>query len=758
MKYFFPIAASLLFPVTALGLGSSHTARTLVNSEIAYELPPFAVSFRSKNTLQGSDTQVDGVLLASTLGEPLKLTVTEFLTAVFREELADTTRAQAENDAVPDIVWQFLGLELQVRVHYKQVEEGGSRRLRSLQSSGASGLLVFYAEFTGSAKYLAPVDSSKEPSADVMYELLGKWMDTGFSEDLAVLRQMLTGSEAVLLQSHQMLTVETRVIVGMNPFEKSSSSSNGGSKTFLTTLLVGGIVLTLVVGLFTVQRDRMKSKGACVLEGSFPLPQPRKEELEMHKTLPGRYGDALEVIQASDDYLAKHRPDLYSESMAIKNTSPLSGGSDGSNSRLVDEEKEAEVFSSTTATKGYTPVGMWFKKITSSIGNSVHAPPPANGDGLFCDEEIAKYAFPFKDFPRHDGTPCLIYSTAKTNSGNCSDRLDPVSTSNTPEPTKNLVSTPLSDADFKKQLSLQSVNSTFELGNDVYDDHQQQQEEVEQIHDVEFTAKLERMVTMRLRHYEKDNIMSRAREARKREQQHAEARERQLRLRRHEMEIDLEEIEADLRPPALSRKKSTETAPPKKTHRVVSSDSNFFSSGSNNLMELEAASKKEDDLAHAERLVQASGISANKPPARISPSTSPLGFVSPSPTSPLTPMRQQETIQLQRSPYRSPKQLNRQNKYRIPRSPDIRRYVIDSESAQPAHKSKSETAVEGDLHTNRDRSPKRSRGRSRSAHRQSHGHGSHRRSHSHGSNEVFENSNETHDVITHGIAAYTHFV
>ena len=762
---------------------NNHARRVLANSQIAYDVPPFALQFRSQNILHGSDDKMDGVLLASTLGEPLKLIVTEFLTAVFQEELAHTsTTTTADNSAVvPDIVWQFLGFELQVRVHYKQLNEGTGRLRKLLQSSSNSDMMLldFYAEFTGTAKYLAPVDSSKEPSADTMYELLGKWMKTGFTDDLDVLRQMLIDSEAEMLQSHQMLSVETNVVTGVNPFETTSSRGNGGSKTFLSILLVSGIILTVVIGLFTVQRDRMKTKRESVMESSFPQPHP-EGELEMNETLPGRYGDALEVIQASEEYLAKHRPDLYSESIVTKNTSPLSGSSEGSNGRQYEEGKETTDLSPTTivtTTKGYAPVGTWFKKITASIGSSVHhssPSPPANGDGLYCDEDVAKYAFPFKDFPRHDGTPCLIYSDENNNNSSSSSsndnnnaqnrHNDPLTynnnNNNTPEPTKNNTSTPLSDDEFKKQLSLQSVNSTFEIDDGMYeDDHQ---EGVDQIRDTEFTEKLERMVTMRLRHYEKDSIMMRAREARKKEQQHAEARERQLRLRRHEMEIDLEEIEADLRPPALSRKKSTETAPPKKTHRVVSSDSNFFSSCSNNLMELEAGSNKADDLAHAERLVQAIGNGAKKPPAKVSPSTSPIGFASPSPTAPHTPLRHhQETIHLQRSPYRSPtKQFNR-----IPRSPDVRRHMIESGSvAQPVRKSRSETSGDGEKHANstsiRGRSPRRNRSRSRSAHRRSHSHGSHRRSHSHGSNEFFENSSEeTHDdVITHGIAAYTNFV
>lgn len=61
--------------------------------------------------------------------------------------------------------------------------------------------------------------------------------------------------------------------------------------------------------------------------------------------------------------------------------------------------------------------------------------------------------------------------------------------------------------------------------------------------EVEFTEKLERLVAMRLRHYEKERILERARDQRR-----SERKKRDLQLRRHEIELHLEEIEASLTP------------------------------------------------------------------------------------------------------------------------------------------------------------------------------------------------------------------
>jgi hypothetical protein len=128
----------------------------------------------------------------------------------------------------------------------------------------------------------------------------------------------------------------------------------------------------------------------------------------------------------------------------------------------------------------------------------------------------------------------------------------------------------LSNEDFKMQLSMHGENDI---------DHSAAGDDEDG--DPEFTEKLESLIAMRLRHYEKERIIQKGRRARNMEQQkvEAEARDRQLKLRRHEMELDLEQIEADLTPRALSRKNlnsqnnfevaSTER---RKSHRITISD------------------------------------------------------------------------------------------------------------------------------------------------------------------------------------------
>lgn len=164
----------------------------------------------------------------------------------------------------------------------------------------------------------------------------------------------------------------------------------------------------------------------------------------------------------------------------------------------------------------------------------------------------------FQDFPRHDGTPCLIFSETETGPA-----LRRVSVKDSTR------AHALSNEDFKRQLSVHDVTETGGLDDG----------EGDRV-DPEFTNKLERLVAMRLRHYEKERLIQKGR----RERGKAEARERVLKLRRHEMEIDVQEIEASLTPRAVSRKNwnaennhaNTEPARRGSHHRVTLSDSNYF--------------------------------------------------------------------------------------------------------------------------------------------------------------------------------------
>lgn len=364
---------------------------------VAYDMPPFALSFRSDNILGGA-VEIDGVLLESTLGEPLKLILTEFLLDVFSVQLARS----ASDPEIPSIVWQFLKLHLHVDVHYQVVDSNGEAKGRRLSSSQAD-FLQFYAEFGGQALYREPTDPSTKPSSDLMLDLLGNWIDVGLSEDLSILKQRLLDSEQPLLQSHEFLSVETNVVAGSNPFTTPTQKNKSFAAYEIVVLVLVGLLV--VTGLFLF---RPRSRSTELSDGSFFPSRP--DDIKAEKTLPGRHGEAMDAIKATDVYLSKHRPDLFA--IETKPTSPMStersfdDPENLSSPSQFSQDSQAESDSCIDSTMdpgtGYTPVSTWFSKLKSSIGSSV-SPSSQTGDGLVCDEDPNNYSFPFSDFPRQDG-------------------------------------------------------------------------------------------------------------------------------------------------------------------------------------------------------------------------------------------------------------------------------------------------------------------------------------------------------------------
>jgi hypothetical protein len=129
---------------------------------------------------------------------------------------------------------------------------------------------------------------------------------------------------------------------------------------------------------------------------------------------------------------------------------------------------------------------------------------------------------------------------------------------------------PLSNEEFKRVLSLNSEEDGLNLEESfAANDYDDDDEEEEIIFNCDFTTKLERLVAMRHRHYERQNILHKHKK--QKEEKHnqiqllkqqdqelqlakqlkEEARQRELKLRRHEMELDMDEIEAEFSPRAI---------------------------------------------------------------------------------------------------------------------------------------------------------------------------------------------------------------
>jgi len=202
---------------------------------------------------------------------------------------------------------------------------------------------------------------------------------------------------------------------------------------------------------------------------------------------------------------------------------------------------------------------------------------------MACDEDPSQYNFAYQDFPRQDGTPCLIYE--ETLDEEEEEQFLRNSQRDSLHSTTRYGDT-LTDDEFQQALTqhalvdYQQTNSSFQRvisrddsdnnGEDVSsyvtgDDESQSDSIISTSTDsvlsgfsetepANFTDKLERLVAMRHRHYEKQKIVDKHREQRRQERarqrteerkkQQVEMEERDRRLRRHSLELDIQELEA----------------------------------------------------------------------------------------------------------------------------------------------------------------------------------------------------------------------
>ena len=216
---------------------------------------------------------------------------------------------------------------------------------------------------------------------------------------------------------------------------------------------------------------------------------------------------------------------------------------------------------------GYTPISSLWRNISNMVGWDDAASMRSSQDGLkfvgegeeesgldlpqfhheyHDDPEEEDYNFAFKDFPRHDGTPCVMYDDFgnSTIGGMPSSPFVIGGGSDDDIPTQ-----PVSDAAFQRMLSQQSGLEDIE-----YDDPDTQikvddMEEEEEVEDIK--PKLERILEMRHRQIQKRGIVEKHREARARERK--EQREQERRERHRAMEMEIENLEFESFSPLATR-------------------------------------------------------------------------------------------------------------------------------------------------------------------------------------------------------------
>jgi hypothetical protein len=340
-------------------------------------------------------------LLASTLESPLKRITEEFLLESFLIQLA----AAGEDTDIPTLVREMVSLTFQVTaLHSPRKSKNDSFRglRRGLRTTE---YLDFYAEFVCTIGFVEPSDPTTKPPNNFIFALYGDWMNKSFfGEDQEVLKQMFADSEVPSLQQMRGLTIGTNVEIGQNPFRWSGGSENyNGQTSSRSSSSHKGLVAALViVSTATFVAAALFAKPFFVKKlspdgGAFPMPD------DPRLSLPGRHGDAAEILEASDRYLSQHRPDLFAA--LYKGTSSMASLV----SLRVYGTKELEYTGRSVGSSPPPEKSNWWTKLTTSVlsGNRYQAHFSGN---LACDEDPRKYPFAFQDFPRQDGTPCLIYS------------------------------------------------------------------------------------------------------------------------------------------------------------------------------------------------------------------------------------------------------------------------------------------------------------------------------------------------------------
>ena len=278
-----------------------------------YAIPPFAMSFRSPNILQG-DVREDLNLLGSTIAGPLRDVVTGFVFQAFQILAV----RNAKDPSIPQMIQSLTNVNFEVKVMHSERHKEEDHSLRHLQSSN---WFEFYAEFVGAAYFIEPMDSSETPEKEFMEGLLGAWREQFMVEDYAVLRDLLRDSEEPILQNLDFLVILNDITPGMFPEYGDDNPSLGanipnnnnnaenmthGDKALISLMVVLGTA-TIVAFLF-LARPYVVGRNSKFdpHQGAFP-----RVGDQAGVSLPGRGEDEMPVdpaaLEESDRWLKEVR-------------------------------------------------------------------------------------------------------------------------------------------------------------------------------------------------------------------------------------------------------------------------------------------------------------------------------------------------------------------------------------------------------------------------------------------------------------------
>lgn len=601
-----------------------------------YNIPPFAVTFQTQHTdaLETALQQLpDGETLlsetngrASGLSFPLRSITQTFLYAQFQTKIVALQSQQNAMDPSQQYEWfpmysRLVGVDLTVQMY---LVEGTALQN---QARDLSSLVTLRAELNGLLAF-QETDSPK-PSNEQFAQMFEDWLQQIFSSQRDAYLRDLVQSDQDLLREISSLDIATNI--GASSTESTSSSDTTGWSERTQQALLTILILLAIVGLgfaTLAMSQGMRKRRVQVQSDANTLDDDELEEdynFSLERPPPinstsrstsmdavrhgtdvfhrSSYSGAMSVLESTDRYLSKHRPDLY-EAGATNNfsvfgrdytipsnpfeliysafTEPktFAASPHGAFSaprraipphtqniaamRPFDEEEEMDGDGEehleqpwTSQTTGYRPISSIWRNLTN-MWDYDSMRPRMDEDGIvnrtpqqsmdmelqtvnFGYEDETYYDFPFKDFPRHDGTPCLIFNDGALLTPKQRELFEIGS------PTKDdEMNIPVSDLDFQRMLAQQGDESPdSSMIESPFND--------EESNMTDFKEKLGRLMQQKYRQYEKKAIVEKHQERRAKERKSVREQERQERHKAMERQID--DLEA-----AFSKPLVTDTA------------------------------------------------------------------------------------------------------------------------------------------------------------------------------------------------------
>ena len=545
-----------------------------------YNLPAFAVEFTTLDTADITSGIVDTTNgqedMVSETGEydssisyPIRTLTEEFLTDQFRVEINDANVTEYF-----EFYQQMQEVDLQVRMYHSD------------KKNELEGHVHLIAEMFGSVSFQEPEEGKGKPSNAQVKELFGSWMEDIFKQHRDLYLRKLVQSNQELLKEIVALEIITNYDINGN----TKIEEGGGFSTLEQTLLTLLIILVMIgmgwMCLVFAQRHRYNKS----LQADGGHMGDQEHIPAMHTIRHGEDGSTTDNTpgRSQQNYSMPSNPFGYissafqrssfgkSQREAFTTPRPRSSlelqatniavSSERGQMDDIDLNSPIDDHYTQTNPSGYYPFAniwrnlshMWddARYFQDNDGLIYQDDLPYSDDDIdmmmdnrhameqwmeFSPEDEEDYDFAFKDFPRKDGTPCLIYDDDKLNTSD--PDIFSIDQIGIPTPTDDIFSPQREDAGSNEILSdeafrnLLGQNSSFEDEVSVVSDRSSP----------EFKQRLSSLFVEKHRQYEKRAIVEKHQQKRKKE------REMERRERQKDMHRELEALEASM--PALVSEK-----------------------------------------------------------------------------------------------------------------------------------------------------------------------------------------------------------